>query len=258
MLSVDLNCDMGEGMEDDAAIMPFISSVNIACGYHAGDEVTMRRTVGLAMERHVAVGAHPSYPDKENFGRVDMLAEKTISYEAIPAMLTDQLLVMQNICKAYGISLHHVKPHGALYNRAAKDPALRAILCETIRRFDPSLLLYGLSGSAIGAEAERYGLSFVQEVFADRGYRDDGSLTPRTEAGALIEDPALAIRQALQIIREGKLVTSTGTVISLAAGTVCIHGDGKQAAVLARAIHDELLRAGISIKAPQRSMIFPA
>jgi UPF0271 protein len=211
MLSIDLNCDMGEGMDNDAAIMPFISSANIACGYHAGDVGTMRRTIGLALEHKVAIGAHPSYPDLEDFGRVDLLApcinkgKPGLRPEDLPGIISDQLRVLQKICKEYGTKLHHVKPHGALYNRAAKDAAVSALVCQAVKELDPSLLLYGLSGSVMQMEAERCDLSFVREVFADRTYREDGSLTSRSEAGALIGDSRSAVGRVLKMIREGKV-----------------------------------------------------
>jgi UPF0271 protein len=249
MLSIDLNCDMGEGMENDEAIMPFISSANIACGYHAGDEQIMRRTVELALAHRVAIGAHPSYADRENFGRVDMLDKPGIRLADLPQLLTDQLTVLKKICDEYGVPLHHVKPHGALYNRAARDAAVSAVLCETIRQFDPSLLLYGLSGSLMRIQAERCGLRFVQEVFADRNYMPDGSLAPRSEGHALIEDPGIVVRQVLNIVREGRVSTNTGVSIFLDAGTICIHGDGKHAASFSRAIYEELAHASISIEA---------
>jgi len=241
---------MGEGIGNDEAIMPYISSANIACGYHAGDENSMRRTVELAMQYRVAIGAHPSYPDRKHFGRVDLLGDPGIRIADLPQLLTDQLIILQKICSEYGAGLHHVKPHGALYNRAAKDPAVSAILCETIRQFDPSLLLYGLTGSAMKAEAERCGLRFVQEVFADRSYREDGSLVPRNEAHALIEEPALAVRQVLIMVQKGRVLATSGETISLAAGTVCIHGDGAHAPVLVRAIYEALVEGSIAIQAP--------
>jgi 5-oxoprolinase (ATP-hydrolysing) subunit A len=249
-MSIDLNCDMGEGIGNDEAIMPYISSANIACGYHAGDESTMRRTVELAIQYRVAIGAHPSYPDREHFGRVDILGDPGVRIADLAQILTDQLIVLQKICGEYGVGLHHVKPHGALYNRAAKDPAVSAILCETIRQFDPTLLLYGSSGSVMQTEAERCGLRFVHEVFADRGYREDGSLVPRNETHALIEEPAAAVRQVLTMIRDGRVATGNGVTISLAAGTVCIHGDGAHALVLVRAIHEALKEGAIDIRAP--------
>jgi UPF0271 protein len=249
MLSVDLNCDMGEGMDNDEAIMPFVSSVNIACGYHAGNETIMRRTVEQALKHGVAIGAHPSYPDREHFGRIDRLGQEGCTYSDIPAIIKDQLHTLKAFCNVFGAPLHHVKPHGALYNRAAKDPALSAILCDTIRRFDPGLLFYGLSGSRMHVEAEHYGLRFVHEVFADRSYQEDGSLTPRTEPGALIEDPLLAVRQVLRMVKAGKVSAVTGKDIALKAQTICIHGDGFNAAGFARMIHEGLREEGILISA---------
>ncbi|HWK07154.1 MAG TPA: 5-oxoprolinase subunit PxpA [Puia sp.] len=266
MPSIDLNCDMGEGMETDAAIFPFISSANIACGYHAGDANTMRRTVELALQHRVAIGAHPSYPDRDHFGRIDLL-DTTLSPEEIPGMVVDQLILLQAICDEFGVRLHHVKPHGALYNRAAKDAVISALICRAIREFDPSLLLYGLSGSQLKREADRHELAFVSEVFADRTYREDGSLTPRTEPDALIEDPEQAARQVLKMVGEGKVSISSGHAankpaedassqnlreIPLLAETICLHGDGSHAIQFARLIYTTLSEKEIVIRAPAR------
>ena len=267
-LSVDLNCDMGEGMETDAAIFPFISSANIACGYHAGDADTMRRTVELALQHHVAIGAHPSYPDRDHFGRIDLLGTK-LSLEEIPCMLVDQLILLQAVCDEFGVRLHHVKPHGALYNRAAKDAKVSALICRAIREFNPSLRLYGLSGSQLKKEADRQELSFISEVFADRTYQEDGSLTSRTEPDALIEDPQVVITQVVKMVREGKVSVSscpnstvqsakqstpgktiTGKDIPIIAETICLHGDGSHAVEFARLIHSALLEEGISVRTP--------
>src|SRR5882672_3984710 len=236
---IDLNCDMGEGMETDAAIFPYISSANISCGYHAGGADTMRRTVELALRHHVAIGAHPSYPDRANFGRVDMLG-KGVSLEEIVGLVVDQLIILQAICDEFGASLHHVKPHGALYNRAARDASVSALICRAIREFDPSLQLYGLSGSEMRTAAERHGLVFVNEVFADRTYQADGSLTPRTEPGALIEDAAQSMAQVLKMVEEGRVVAVGGEEISIQADTICLHGDGSHAVEFARVIYEGL------------------
>ncbi len=268
--SIDLNCDMGEGMSTDAAIFPFISSANIACGAHAGDEDTMRRTIELALQYNVAIGAHPSYPDRANFGRLDMLANDSATPANDPSapandpsapgprlylhdlatILTDQLGQLQKVCASFGTRIRHVKPHGALYNRAAKDASVSAIICKAILDFDPSLLLYGLSGSEMRRQAELSGLVFVSEVFADRTYRADGSLTPRTEPGALIEDVAVAVRQVLQMVKAGTVTATTGTVIPIAADTICLHGDGPHAVTFARRISEELSQHGIAVKMP--------
>lgn len=249
MLKIDLNCDMGEGMETDAAIFPFISSANIACGYHAGDADTMRRTVELALKHKVAIGAHPSYPDRVHFGRVDLL-DATLSPEEIPGMVVDQLIALQAICDEFGVQLHHVKPHGALYNRAARDAAVSALICRAVREFDPSLILYGLSGSQLKKEAGRQEISFVSEVFADRTYQEDGSLTPRTAPNALIENPEDAIDQVMRMVREGRAATLSGKDAVLEAGTVCIHGDGNHAVQFAQMIHATLVQTGIVVTAP--------
>ncbi len=238
---------MGEGMDDDRAIMPFISSVNIACGYHAGDADTMKRTVEWALEHGIAIGAHPSYPDREHFGRIDL---PDLSTADLSQILTDQLGILRVECDLQAATLHHVKLHGALYNRAARDQALSAFLCEAIRQFDPSLLVYGLSGSVMQAEAERCGLRFINETFSDRTYQEDGSLTPRTRPDALIGDPALAVRQVLDMVREGRVMMTSGRFIALVSGTICIHGDGFHALAFAKAIHEALVNSGILIKAP--------
>jgi 5-oxoprolinase (ATP-hydrolysing) subunit A len=242
-------------MDEEGNIMPFISSANIACGYHAGDEDSMRRTVELALRHQVSIGAHPSFADREHFGRADLLelagpAEAGRLLAGLAGQLTDQLDVLQRICVQQGTRLHHVKPHGALYNRAAWDPVLGSIICRAIQLFDPHLLIYGLSGSSLAATAGKFGLRFVHEVFADRSYREDGSLTPRSEPGALLDDPEIAVRQVLQMIREGKGSATTGLEVPLRAETVCLHGDGAHAARFARRIREELQRNGIDVEAP--------
>lgn len=267
MLMVDLNCDMGEGMDSDAAIFSFISSANIACGYHAGDPDTMRRTVELALRHHVAIGAHPSYPDRENFGRIDILG-KSLHPEEIPGMIVDQLIALQGICDEFGARLHHVKPHGALYNRAAGDAAVSGLICRAIREFDPALILYGLSGSsAMKSAAAQQGLRFVSEVFADRSYQADGSLTPRTRPDALIVDPGQSVRQALAMVRDGMvavagraagvtegrnegLAAGEPVMIPLLAETLCLHGDGDHALEFAQRIHAAFVYEGIVIRSP--------
>ncbi len=245
-LSIDLNCDMGEGMDTDTAIFPYISSANIACGYHAGDMDTMRRTVELALKHKVAIGAHPSYPDRDHFGRIDML-DRTLTLEELPGIIVDQLILLQAICDEFGTRLHHVKPHGALYNRAAKDAVVSSLICRAIREFDPALLLYGLSGSQLKKEADQQELRFVSEVFADRTYREDGSLTPRTEPNALIEDPEEVMVQVLKMALEGR-VKIVGGEIPILAETICLHGDGSHALEFARMIHKTLSEKGITLR----------
>ena len=254
---IDLNCDMGEGMETDAAIFPFISSANIACGAHAGDADIMRRTVSLALRHGVAIGAHPSYPDRARFGRVDILGEG-LSMAQLEDSLYEQLRLMAGVCREFGARLSHVKPHGALYNRAAKDAAVSELICRVVAAFDAGLLLYGLSGSLMEPAAVAAGLGFVSEVFADRTYRSDGSLTPRSEPGALIEDGAAAVAQVLQLVRDGRVAVAGGGgvhgagagEIALCADTVCLHGDGAHAVEFARLIHGALVVEGVRIAAP--------
>ena len=237
---IDLNCDMGEGMDTDAAIFPFISSANIACGAHAGGLDTMRRTVELAIRHGVAIGAHPSYPDRARFGRADILGEPVSEAELalLEASVVEQLRALDEVCRGLGVRLHHVKPHGALYNRAARDPAVASLIARAVAEFDPALLLYGLSGSLMAPAAGAAELGFVSEVFADRSYRPDGSLTPRSEPGALIEDGARSVAQVLTMVREGR------------GQTICLHGDGAHAVEFARMIHHALAVEGVRIAAP--------
>lgn len=252
---------MGEGMDSDADVFPFISSANIACGGHAGDDDTMRRTVELAMQHGVAIGAHPSYPDKENFGRVDILVAGVmpsatgITLEELPGIISEQLQRLAVICREFGAPMRHVKPHGALYNRAAKDAVISKLICRAILDFDASLLLYGLSGSEMRRQADVIGLRFISEVFADRTYRPDGSLTPRTEPHALIDDPAQTLQQVLKMVKEGRVDVYTKDGIAagsaeLTAETICLHGDGDHAAEFAATIRDRLTTAGVLIRAP--------
>jgi UPF0271 protein len=255
VLSIDLNCDMGEGMVTDVAIFPFISSANIACGGHAGDTDTMRRTVELALRHGVAIGAHPSYPDRDNFGRTDLLesqpgeADRPFPFSRLLSSLTRQIGALQLVCREMGTWLHHVKPHGALYNRAAADPAVSKIIAEAVREADPSLFLYGLSGSHSRAEAEKAGLRFVSEVFADRTYQPDGSLTPRVGANALILDPLIMLEQVLTMVQQQQVRAANGEIISITADTICLHGDGADAVTFAKLIRDALDRKRIAVAA---------
>ncbi len=252
---------MGEGMDSDAAVFPFITSANIACGGHAGDDDTMRRTVELAMQYGVAIGAHPSYPDKGNFGRVDILGasgtlpDSGVTLEDLPEIIGEQLQRLAVICRQFGAPMRHVKPHGALYNRAAKDAVISTIICRAILDFDPSLLLYGLSGSEMRKQADVMGLRFISEVFADRTYRPDGSLTPRTLPHALIGDSKLVLQQVLKMVTTGRVDVYIKDGIAdgsaeLTAETICLHGDGDHAAEFAEMVHAALVRSGIQVQAP--------
>jgi 5-oxoprolinase (ATP-hydrolysing) subunit A len=244
IIFIDLNCDIGEGMQNDEALMPFISSANIACGFHAGDEETIKRTIELCLKYNVAIGAHPGFHDKQNFGRTEIKLTDHEYHE----LIIEQLEIIDNLCIQFDTKLHHVKPHGALYNMAAKDQHLAAIIANTVKEFDDSLMLYGLSGSRSIQEAKAVGLRTANEVFADRHYEDDGSLTPRSHKNALIETQDGSLAQVLQMINHQKVKTRTGNTINIKADTICIHGDGKHAIEFAQHIHSTLVQNGISIK----------
>ncbi len=231
-----INCDMGEGTGNDELIMPFISSANIACGYHAGDSATMWQTVESAIQYNVLIGAHPSFLDRKNFGRTEMNVDKEEVYD----LVTQQLIILNEIISGLGAKLNHVKPHGALYNMSAKDAMLANTIAKAVKDFDASLILFGLSGSHSISEAKTLGLQTASEVFADRTYQDDGSLTPRSQPNALIEDVTKAVQQVLQMINEGTITTVSGNIIPIVAETICIHGDGKYAVDFAKAIHDAI------------------
>ncbi len=241
---IDLNCDMGEGMDNDAMLMPLISSANIACGYHAGDDSIMRATVALAKQSGVSIGAHPGFADKENFGRTEM----QLSDKELYQIVWDQLHLLQTICKESDTALHHVKPHGALYNMAARDAAMARVIAQAVKDVDASLIFYGLSGSHLISEAQALGLRTASEVFADRTYQDNGSLTPRSQANALIHDHEIALKQVLQMIQEQTVTAVSGKCISLTAETICIHGDGPHALSFAQQINSALHNASIKIQ----------
>ncbi len=248
--TLDLNCDMGESygawrMGDDAAVLPLVSSANIACGFHGGDPGTMRQTVALALQHGVALGAHPSLPDLAGFGRRVMQFSPQEAYDAV----VYQIGALAGVAASQGARLHHVKAHGALYNMAACDPTLARAICAAVRDVDPGLLLYGLAGSAWIEQGRAAGLRVAQEVFADRSYQDDGSLTARQQPGAMITDPAQAVAQVLQMVREGSVTSVSGKTVRLQADTLCIHGDQPGAADFARAIRQALQTAGIAVRA---------
>jgi len=245
MFSIDINCDMGEGIGNDERIMPFISSASIACGYHAGDKHTMEQTVDLCIKHNVAIGAHPSFKDKENFGRIEM----NLSVEETYAIVSKQVNDLLTIVKEKNTTLHHVKPHGALYNMSAKDSLLAASIAKAVKDSDGSLILYGLAGSYSLTEAKKIGLKTASEVFADRTYQDDGSLTPRKQANALIEDTRKSIGQVLQMIKGKNVIALSGKNVFINAETICIHGDGKHAVEFAKTIYDKLKQERIVIKA---------
>jgi UPF0271 protein len=224
---------MGEGMGNDHLIMPFITSANIACGYHAGDVETMWQTVELAVKHGVAVGAHVSFMDKENFGRRNM----DLPVEDIYELVEQQLLILQEISSSLETEIKHVKPHGALYNLSAADKKIATAIAHAVKDFDHEFVLVGLSGSFSIEAAASIGLKTASETFADRTYQDDGSLTPRSAPNALITSPAEMIKQVLQMINTGTVTTVSGKTLPVVADTICIHGDGEQAVEFAKAIY---------------------
>jgi UPF0271 protein len=244
-MQIDLNADLGEGAGSDEALLGLVSSANIACGWHAGDAKTMRQCVRWAIEHGVAIGAHPSFPDRENFGRSTM----HLPPDEIVANVLYQVGALSAIVKAEGGQLSHVKPHGQLYNQAVKEPELADALCEAVRRFDPSLRFFGLAGSGMIDAARRAGLTPVEEVFADRGYMPDGSLVPRSQPGALIEDEEQSLAQTLSLVRDRKVTAIDGSTVPVNAQTVCLHGDGAHALAFARRIRDRLQQEGIAVRA---------
>jgi UPF0271 protein len=245
-MSIDLNADVGEGYGQDAALMSLISSANIACGYHAGDADSMRETVVLARDRLVAVGAHPSFPDRESFGRRELRLSAHDIHECIRA----QVEALAAVAAAEGTRIRHVKPHGALYNMAARDEEVAEAVARAVLAVDPTLLLFALSGSGLVRVAARIGLRTVSEVFADRAYRADGSLLPRDQPGSVIDDESIVAARAVGMAREGTVVAADGNRIPVLAETICVHGDTPGAAALARRVRDDLVRAGVTVAAP--------
>lgn len=245
---IDLNCDLGEGAGHDAELMPLVSSANIACGGHAGDADTMRATLRLAKVHGVAVGAHPSWPDRIAFGRREM----TATADDVFGWVVEQILTLMSLAQAEDMRLSHVKPHGALYNQAARDPVLAEVLIRAVCAVDRTLIVCGPAGSRLIAAGRAAGLQVMEEVFADRRYRDDGSLEPRASPRALITDQSEAVGQVLALIQTGQVTTVAGNRITLAADTVCLHGDGIKAVEFARAVRSALTGAGVEIRAPGR------
>ena len=248
--SVDLNCDMGESfgawrLGADAAVMPSITSANIACGFHAGDPGVMRDTVRLAVEAGVAVGAHPGFPDLAGFGRREM----QVSAREIEDMLLYQIGALAGFAHAAGVGLQHVKPHGALYNMAVRDRRLSDAIARAVAAFDSSLVLFGLAGSVMLDAGREAGLRVAAEGFADRSYEPDGSLTPRSRAGAVLDDPAAVASRAVRMIRDGIVVASDGRDVPIRVDTICVHGDTPGADVSARELRRSLTDAGIAVRA---------
>lgn len=256
-LSIDLNCDMGESfgpwvMGQDTDVLPLVSSANIACGFHAGDPGTMRKTVAAAIGNGVSLGAHPGLPDLSGFGRRAMDITPQQAYD----MVVVQVGAMAATAASQGARLHHVKAHGALYNMAVRDLGLARALAQAVRDVDPSLVFYALASSDMARVASEVGLTVAHEVFADRSYQPDGSLTPRSRPDAMIEDPEQSIQQVLGMITEGRVIAVDGTSVEVRADTLCIHGDQPGAVVFAKAIRAALQQAGIEVRpVAQRSQV---
>lgn len=238
MPTIDLNCDLGEGAGHDGELMPLVTSANIACGAHAGNRETMAAAVALAAAHGVAIGAHPGFPDRENFGRIERATTPAEVNRIVQAQI-------EQLAAIAGPALRHVKLHGALYNQVARDAGLAGPLAEELARTWPRLVVFALAGSALAAAARARGLRVAEEVFADRTYRRDGTLTPRSLPGAMITDPGLAVAQVLRMVREGRVRATDGTDVAVRADTVCVHGDGAHAVVFARRLNAALREAGI-------------
>jgi len=250
MATVDLNCDMGESfgaysIGADAEVMPYITSANIACGFHGGDPSVMRETVRLAMEHGVAVGAHPGLPDLVGFGRRTMDVSAQDAYD----MIVYQLGAMMATAAALGARVAHVKAHGALYNMAAAKAPLADAIARAVHDVDESLVLFGLAGSHIIAAGEKLGLRTASEVFADRNYMPDGSLVPRSRPDAMVESAEVAVRRAVEMVQRGRVTSVEGQELSLRADTICLHGDGAHAGDFARALRAGLEAAGVTVRA---------
>ena len=246
---IDLNSDMGEipesvGNGTQDSIMRSLTSVNIACGAHAGDESTMRETVRQALHWKLAIGAHPGYPDRENFGRIAL----NLSSEEVAALVAEQVTALSRIAEEYRARVTHVKPHGALYNQAANDRALSAAIAHGVKRWGRDVVLVGLAGSAMLDEFRNAGFVAAGEAFADRRYEPDGTLRSRQLPGALITDPQEAAAQAVSVAMRGRIHSTDGSEISIQAETICIHGDTPGAGAIAAAVADTLRKAGITLR----------
>lgn len=248
MVKVDLNCDLGEsfgaykiGMDED--VLQYISSANVACGWHAGDSMVMEKTVALAKKNGVAVGAHPGFPDLVGFGRRNLNASPT----EVKTYIKYQLGALQAFAKTEGIKLQHVKPHGALYNMAAKDAKLAMAIAEAIKEVDDDLILMGLANSEMIKAGEALGLKVANEVFADRAYNDDGTLVARSLPGAVIHDKELAIKRVIRMVKESKVESINGKDVDINVQTICIHGDNPEALVFSKNIKEALIKEGVEI-----------
>ena len=248
-MQIDLNCDLGEAFGNysfggDKDIIPLITSANIACGFHAGDENVMNETIQLAKENNVGIGAHPGLPDLQGFGRRKM----DIKPKEIYNLVVYQLGALNGFCKTHGTRINHVKPHGALYNMGAKNKEIAQAIAQAVYDFDKSLVLVGLSNTLLISEAETLGLRTASEVFADRRYEDDGQLVSRQESDATITNTDEALQQVLKMVTENKVVSKNGKEIDLQADTICVHGDGAHALDFVTQIRKILTKEGIDIQ----------
>ncbi|MRR22333.1 5-oxoprolinase subunit PxpA [bacterium] len=246
---IDINCDLGEtdpatGPGNDEAVMPFISSASIACGFHAGDPLTIERTIRSAMRHGVSIGAHPGYPDRQNFGRKPM----TMSPRELRAMILYQAGAVKAMAEAAGAHMRYVKPHGALYNTASTDYEMSMNIVRAVKDLDSSLVLVGQSGSQLIRAARNAGLACASEVFADRAYNNDGTLVARSIEGAVLHDTDLMISRVIRMIREKVVETFSGKLIPIEAETVCIHGDNETAPVFVKKLSEALHAEGITVR----------
>jgi UPF0271 protein len=239
---VDLNADVGEGM-DDATVLPYVTSANVACGMHAGDPNVMDETVDLALSRGIRVGAHPGYPDRANFGRVTV----EMAADGIENLVVYQVAALEGFVRSRGARLTHVKPHGALYHNGGEFPDVARAIADGVRRVGTHLVLVGAAGSMLIGAGREAGLTVAEEAFADRRYRADGTLVPRGEPGALVTDPDEAAEQAVRLARDRMAIANDGSRIEVRADTICLHGDTPGAADIARRIHERFRLAGIRI-----------
>jgi UPF0271 protein len=242
--TIDLNADLGEGM-DDSLVVPFISSANVACGLHAGDPALMDATVELLLRHGIRIGAHPGYADRAGFGRVDVALPEV----EVRSLVLYQLGALDALLRARGARLSHVKAHGALYNRAARDRGLARAIAEAVRTYRADLVLVGLAGSQQLEASREAGLRSASEAFADRRYLPGGALMPRSQPGAVLHDPAEAAEQAVRIACDGEVVAADGSRVAVVAQTLCLHGDTPGAAEIARAVRERLEAEGVAIAA---------
>ncbi|KYD32524.1 5-oxoprolinase subunit PxpA [Parageobacillus toebii] len=247
-MRVDLNCDFGESfgiyrLGEEKEILQYVTSVNVACGFHAGDPLVMRKTVQMALEQKVAIGAHPGFPDLLGFGRRNI----AVTPEEVYAYVVYQIGALAAFVKAEGGKMSHVKPHGALYNMAAKDATLAEAIAKAVYDVDPTLILYGLAGSELIRAGKKIGLRTASEVFADRTYQQDGSLTPRSDPRALIVDEQEAVLQVLAMVKEKRVRSLQGIDVPIEAETICIHGDGKKAVLFAKRLYEALQKEGVDV-----------